>query len=235
MIPSSAATRPRTPHALRVLLVLGHPRRDSLCGALADAYCDGAGDAGVELRRIDLAALSFARDVTAASPENQPLEPDLQAAHADLTWAEHLVFVYPTWWGTMPALLKSFLDRLVMPGFAFRFYGPGAAEWEGLWPDKSAQLITTMDTPPPVYRWLFHAPGTPTPCATPRSASAACARPARWCSARCAPRMPTAAPPGWRRRAAPASPCAAACARRRGARPRESAPGWPPCDCSSTP
>ncbi|ROO26399.1 NAD(P)H dehydrogenase [Salinisphaera orenii YIM 95161] len=157
---SSAATRSRTPHALRVLLVLGHPRRDSLCGALADAYCDGAGDAGVELRRIDLAALSFTRDVTAASPEDQPLEPDLQAARADLAWAEHLVFVYPTWWGTMPALLKSFLDRLVMPGFAFRFYGPGAAEWEGLWPDKSAQLITTMDTPPPVYRWLFHAPGT---------------------------------------------------------------------------
>lgn len=145
---------------LRVLLILGHPRRDSLCGALADAYYGGAADAGVELRRIDLAALTFARDVTEASPEDQRLEPDLQAARADLAWAEHLVFVYPTWWGTMPALLKSFLDRLVMPGFAFRFYGPGAAEWEGLWPDKSGQLITTMDTPPPVYRWLFHAPGT---------------------------------------------------------------------------
>lgn len=145
---------------LRVLLILGHPRRDSLCAALADAYGEGAARAGVELRRIDLATLSFARDVTADSPENQPLEPDLQAAHDDLAWAQHLVFVYPTWWGTMPALLKSFLDRLVMPGVAFRFYGPGATEWEGLWPDKSAQLITTMDTPPPVYRWLFKAPGT---------------------------------------------------------------------------
>jgi putative NADPH-quinone reductase len=28
-----------------------------------------------------------------------------------ILWAEHLVFVYPTWWGTMPALLKGFLDR----------------------------------------------------------------------------------------------------------------------------
>lgn len=153
-------TRASERDPLRVLLILGHPRGDSLCAALADAYAEGARRAGVDLRRIDLSTLSFARDVTVDSPENQPLESDLQAAAEDLAWAEHLVFVYPTWWGTMPALLKSFLDRLVMPGVAFRFYGPGAAEWQGLWPDKSAQLITTMDTPPPVYRWLFKAPGT---------------------------------------------------------------------------
>lgn len=144
---------------LRVLLILGHPRRDSLCGTLAEAYRAGAVQAGVDLRTINLGDLSFERDVTVGSPEQQTLEPDLASAQRDLAWAEHLVFVYPTWWGTMPALLKSFLDRLVMPGVAFRFYGPGAAEWEGLWPDKSAQLITTMDTPPPVYRWLFKAPG----------------------------------------------------------------------------
>lgn len=144
---------------LRVLLILAHPRPDSLCGALASAYREGAAKAGVTLRSLVLGELEFARDVCADSPENQPLEPDLAAARDDLVWADHLVFVYPTWWGTMPALLKSFLDRLVIPGLAFRFYGPGAAEWEGLWQGKSAQLITTMDTPPPIYRWLFKAPG----------------------------------------------------------------------------
>ena len=144
---------------LRVLIILAHPRRDSLCGALATAYRDGAQNTGVELRSLVLSELEFARDVSTDSPENQTLEPDLLAARDDLVWADHLVFVYPTWWGTMPALLKSFLDRVVMPGLAFRFYGPGAADWEGLWRGKSAQLITTMDTPPPVYRWLFKAPG----------------------------------------------------------------------------
>jgi hypothetical protein len=33
------------------------------------------------------------------SPEQQPLEPDLIRAQRDIKWAEHLVFVYPTWWG----------------------------------------------------------------------------------------------------------------------------------------
>jgi len=155
---SAPASTTQSRQSLRVLLVLGHPRRESLCGALADAYAAGALQAGVELRRLELGALSFASDVIEVAPEDQQLEPDLQAAAADLAWADHLVFVYPTWWGTMPARLKGFLDRLVLPGTAFRFYGPGATQWHGLWHDKTAQLLITMDTPPPVYHWLFKAP-----------------------------------------------------------------------------
>jgi putative NADPH-quinone reductase/1,4-dihydroxy-2-naphthoate octaprenyltransferase len=144
---------------MRVLIILGHPREESLCGALAQAFREGAEQAGVETRLLALATMSFDPHVRLSSPEEQPLEPDLQRAKDWLCWAEHLVFVYPTWWGTMPALLKGFLDRLVMPGFAFEFYGPGATDWQGLWNGKSAQLVTTMDTPPAVYRWLYRAPG----------------------------------------------------------------------------
>ncbi len=145
---------------MRVLIILGHPRAHSLCGALAEAYQDGAVQAGAETRTLVLASLRFDVHVRSNSPEEQALEPDLQRARDWLAWADHLVFVYPTWWGTLPALIKGFLDRMVMPGFAFRFYGPGASQWEGLWAGKTAQLITTMDTPPPIYRWLFRAPGT---------------------------------------------------------------------------
>lgn len=145
---------------MNVLLIMGHPRHDSLCAALADAYAEGARQAGMEIRTLVLADLDFDPHVRVDSLENQELEPDLQRAAQWLEWAEHLVFVYPTWWGTMPALLKGFLDRPVMPGTAFRFYGPGAGDWEGPWAGKPGQLITTMDTPPPIYRWLYRAPGT---------------------------------------------------------------------------
>jgi len=63
--------------------------------------------------------MHFDPNVHADSPEHQPLEPDLVAAQRDIHWAEHVVFVYPTWWGTYPALLKGFLDRVLTPGFAF--------------------------------------------------------------------------------------------------------------------
>ena len=144
---------------MNVLIILGHPRVESLCGALASAYEQGAEQAGVTIQRLNLATMAFDPYVRVDSPEHQPPEPDLARAQELIEWADHLVFVYPTWWGTMPALMKGFLDRVVIPGRAFRFYGPGATEWEGLWAGKSAQLITTMDTPPLIYRHVFRSPG----------------------------------------------------------------------------
>ncbi len=76
----------------------------------------------------------------------------------DIRWARHLVFVYPIWWGTVPALLKGFLERTFAAGFAIDFtdkppyYAP-------LLSGRSARLTTTMNTPPLVYRWLLREPG----------------------------------------------------------------------------
>ena len=146
------------PHrAMRCLLILAHPRRDSLCGALFDACADGARQAGVECRELILSELRFDPDVHAVSPDLQPLEPDLVRAQRDIAWAEHLVWVYPTWWGTFPALLTGFLDRVLTPGFAFRHVTHD--RWDKLLAGRTADLITTMDTPPLIYRFVYRAPG----------------------------------------------------------------------------
>ena len=143
---------------VNVLVILGHPRTESLCGALADAYCEGARAAGVVLKRLDLSTLDFDPHVHTPSPNDQPLEADLVTAQSLVSWADHLVFVYPTWWGTTPALLKGFLDRIITPGFAFNKC-EGGTGYEGLLQGRSAQLITTMDTPPLVHRLLYRQPG----------------------------------------------------------------------------
>ena len=143
---------------MRCLLILAHPRRDSLCGALFDSCATGAREAGVECRELVLAELDFDPTVHTTSPEQQPLELDLVRAQADIHWAEHLVIVYPTWWGTFPALLKGFLDRVMTPGFAFRHLEGN--RWEKLLAGRTADLITTMDTPPPIYRHVYRAPGS---------------------------------------------------------------------------
>jgi 1,4-dihydroxy-2-naphthoate octaprenyltransferase len=141
-----------------VLLLVAHPRGGSLCGALADAYAEGAQGAGTDLRRCDLAALRFEPNITYVSPRDQPCEDDIRRAMQAIAWANHLVIVFPTWWGTMPALLKGFLDRVMMPGFAFAERADGEG-WERLLAGRSAHLLTTMDTPPWVYRWIYGAPG----------------------------------------------------------------------------
>ena len=146
---------------MNVLIVLGHPRPDSLCGGLARAYEDGAHEAGVDVRTLELARLEFEQDVLTECPTEQHLEEDLVEARADIRWADHLVFVYPNWWGTMPALLKGFFDRVFTPGFAFSSYEDGeGAGHEELLRGRTAELLVTMDMPAWVYRWIYREPGT---------------------------------------------------------------------------
>ncbi len=142
----------------KILLLLGHPQSDSFCAALATAYAQAARDRGAEVRELRLAALQFNPVLLVGFRGEQPLEPDLVAAQASIQWAEHLVFVYPTWWGSMPALLKGFIDRVFLPGFAFR-YRKDSSFWDKLLQGRSADVIITLDTPPFIYRWLMGAPG----------------------------------------------------------------------------
>jgi putative NADPH-quinone reductase len=142
---------------MRILLILGHPDPESYCAALAMAYAEAARAAGHEVRELRLHALEFDPILHAGYRREQPLEPDLQRAQAEIQWAEHLVFVYPVWWGGVPALLKGFLDRVLLPGFGFR-YRRGSSLWDRLLGGRSARLIVTLDTPGWYFRWVWGAP-----------------------------------------------------------------------------
>ena len=142
-----------------VLVLLGHPRgRDSLCGALAEAYAEGARASGCRVETVDLSALRFEPNLVEPSPRGQALEPDLQGLKEAVERADHLALVYPNWWGTMPALLKGALDRLLVPGWAFE-ETTGGLGFEGRLGPRTAELLTTMDTPALAYRLLYGSPG----------------------------------------------------------------------------
>jgi len=150
---------PNPPHKLkRTLVVLGHPDADSYCGALADEYQAGAEGAGAEVRRVNLDELDFDPSLHKGYKVIQQLEPDLLALQEDILWAEHVVFVYPLWWGSMPAVMKGFIDRAFHPKFGFRFMSDTSYMWRGLLTGRSARIIVTMDGPPVAIRLLFQDP-----------------------------------------------------------------------------
>ena len=142
----------------RILVILGHPSKTSFCHALAEAYIKGAESAGNEVRLLSLGDLSFDPVLHQGYAVIQPLEPDLVSAQSAISWAQHIVFVYPNWWGAMPALLKGFIDRIFLPGFAFK-YREDSAFWDRLLAGRSAHLLVTMDSPPWYYRWIARMPG----------------------------------------------------------------------------
>lgn len=142
----------------QILIIQGNPKTDSYCGTLAKSYEKGAASGGAEIRTIDIGKLRFDPNLQLGYTSEVPLEEDLVAAQQAIQWANHIVFVYPIWWGSMPAQLKGFIDRVFLPGFAFK-YRKGSALWDKLLKGKSARLIVTMDTPGWYYRWVYKQPG----------------------------------------------------------------------------
>lgn len=142
----------------KTLVILGHPNGESFCSALAKAYCEGAKEAGHDVREIAVGALDFDPTLWMGYSKKQDLEPDLIMSQKLIEWAEHIVFVYPSWWGTMPARMKGFIDRVLIPGFAFK-YRANSSLWDKLLKGRTAHLIVTMDTPPWYYRWIYRSPG----------------------------------------------------------------------------
>jgi putative NADPH-quinone reductase len=142
----------------KILVILGHPKTDSFCGALFKAFIEGAKTNGMDVREIRIGELIFDPVLWKGYDIIQDLEPDLVKCQDDILWAEHIVFVYPTWWGAMPALLKGFIDRTFLPGFSYKFHD-GSKFWDKLLSGRSSQLLVTMDTPAWYYRWVYRKPG----------------------------------------------------------------------------
>ena len=141
----------------KTLIINGHPDGESYCAALSEAYRTGAEAAGVPIEVINIRDLYFDPNLRYGYRERTELEPDLLRAQELIKWADHLVWVYPVWWGSVPALMKGFLDRVLLPGFAFK-KREGSVWWDKYLTGKTARLICTLDQPGWYYRWVYGRP-----------------------------------------------------------------------------
>ena len=142
----------------KILIINGHPDKESFCTALAEQYKIGADYSGADCKLIHLMELDFSPVLKYGYRERTDFEPDLQNMWKLISAVNHFVFVYPNWWGTYPALLKGFFDRVFLPGFAFE-YQDKAPFPKKLLAGKSARLIVTTDTPDWYYSLVYRKPG----------------------------------------------------------------------------
>lgn len=142
---------------MRIGIIDGHPDGDParFCHALADAYADGARQAGHEVRLLRLADLDFPILLDRVSWEAPHACSDLTDAQDLVAWAEHLVIVHPLWLGAQPARLKALFEQVFRPGFAFK----AGRAMTGRLTGRSARIIVTMGMPALVYRLWFGAHG----------------------------------------------------------------------------
>ena len=138
----------------KIAIINGHPNKESFNFGVASAYKEGAVKSSAEIKEIIIADLNFNSNLQFGYQKRMELEPDLIKAWEIIKWADHLVWVHPVWWGGLPALMKGFIDRLFLPGFAYK-YRENSVWWDKLLKGKTAHIITTLDQPG-WYYWLMY-------------------------------------------------------------------------------
>ncbi|MDR2636158.1 MAG: NAD(P)H-dependent oxidoreductase [Campylobacteraceae bacterium] len=142
----------------KILIINGHPDKESLNYAIADAYEKGAAAKDVVIKKINIGELEFDLNLKFGYKKEMELEPDLKDSIEKIKWANHIVFVYPLWWGSYPAVMKGFIDRIFLPKIAFDHDGNGKRI--ELLKGKSARIIVTMEQPAWYYKFVCHSCAT---------------------------------------------------------------------------
>lgn len=140
-----------------ILIINGHPNKESLVFALAEAYQKGAIESGAAVSVIHIRDLNFNPNLQYGYRKRMELEPVLLESLEKIKAADHLVWLHPVWWGGMPAMMKGFIDRLFLPGITFK-YKENSVWWDKLLKGKTARIITTLDQPSWYYWLMFGRP-----------------------------------------------------------------------------
>ena len=132
-----------------ILIVVAHPKKESFSFAMANTYKNNRENRGDKVEILDLY-----RD------ENQQPFFNYEDANAlestqsmkyyqeKITNADELVFVFPYWWGSFPAILKNFFDWNLSKNFAFKYVN---SRPKGLLEGKTVKIFTTTGAPKFIY------------------------------------------------------------------------------------
>ena len=141
----------------KILIINGHPDKESFNYGISKSYKIGATNSNAEIKEINIRELKFNPNLEFGYRKRTELEPDLLDAQEKIKWADHLVWVYPVWWGSVPAIMKGFIDRVFLPGFAFK-KKEESVWWNKYLTGKTARLICTLDQPSWYYKWIYGNP-----------------------------------------------------------------------------
>ncbi|TCL73272.1 putative NADPH-quinone reductase [Hydrogenispora ethanolica] len=135
---------------MQILVVLGHPGRESFNRAIAQRVLATLHDAGHRTIWHDLYAEGFDPALPPAElGKDAPLPEEVEGHCRDLAAADGIIVIHPNWWGQPPAIVKGWIDRTFRQGTAYRYLPGDAGDGVpvGLLRAGTAVVLNTSDTP----------------------------------------------------------------------------------------
>ena len=132
-----------------ILIIVAHPKQDSFSFAMADTYKTASEAKGDKVELLDLYRSEHQQPFFTYNDANDaPKTEAITYFQEKMSNADEIVFVFPYWWGSFPAILKNFMDTNLTKGFAFEYVN---SRPKGLLNGKSVKVFTTTGAPKFIY------------------------------------------------------------------------------------
>lgn len=141
----------------RILVINGHHNTKEIHYDICQKYIDAASNAGAEVKYIEVSKLNL--DFCLKDVPQQNVHPDITDSQQKIKWADHIVWVFPVWWFSMPSKMKAFIENVFVTGFAYKYkVDDNFVQWEKYLEGKTARIISVMDSPIWYYKFLLGQP-----------------------------------------------------------------------------
>ena len=132
-----------------ILIIVAHPKEDSFSFSMANTYKTSQEAKGKSVELIDLYRQEHQQPFfNYEDANNLECSDSMKYYQEKMRDADEIVFVFPYWWGSFPAIMKNFLDWNLSKGFAFEYVN---SRPKGLLTDKTVKVFTTTGAPKFIY------------------------------------------------------------------------------------
>ena len=132
-----------------ILIIVAHPKQNSFSFAMANKYKEISEKKNFKVEMLDLYRDENQQPFFTYENANElVVTKEMKYYQNSISNADEIVFVFPYWWGSMPAILKNFFDWNLSKGFAFKYVN---SRPKGLLQGKTVKIFTTTGAPHFIY------------------------------------------------------------------------------------
>jgi len=132
-----------------ILIITAHPSSRNLTEGIAEIYKEEKEKRKNIVKLVDLYKDKQLPYFSFENAHDVGKSEEVLYYQEQLKWADKIVIVYPFWWGSIPAILKNWVDSVLTTDFAFKYGDNGRPE--GLLQGKSVKIISTCGAPKFLY------------------------------------------------------------------------------------